>query len=175
MSTGWTYGVLGAVTWFLGLIDDRAAEEVWGDDTDGADLLVHHAGREGDGGRRRLPPLSGHWRYASGCEHCDWALLGGMVHAEHAPPDWRFFVVPRQDYETVDTWQVAGLQGTGSIDVILDDVFVPDLSHAAPAGQLPAQGRRAGDQHVGPLPAAVRADFRARRVDRRPRRACRPC
>src|SRR6266404_6335860 len=32
MSTGWTYGVLGAVTWFLGLIDDRAAEEVWGRD-----------------------------------------------------------------------------------------------------------------------------------------------
>jgi 3-hydroxy-9,10-secoandrosta-1,3,5(10)-triene-9,17-dione monooxygenase len=74
-----------------------------------------------DGGFR----LSGHWRYASGCEHCGWALLGGMVHADGAPPDWRFFVVPRQDYRTVDNWQVAGLQGTGSIDVILDDVFVP--------------------------------------------------
>ncbi len=33
--------------------------------------------------------------------------------------------MPREDYTTVDTWQVAGLQGTGSIDVILDDVFVP--------------------------------------------------
>ena len=32
MSIGWTYGVLGAVTWFLGLIDDRAAQEVWGHD-----------------------------------------------------------------------------------------------------------------------------------------------
>ena len=28
MSTGWTYGVLGVVSWFLGLIDDRAAQEV---------------------------------------------------------------------------------------------------------------------------------------------------
>ena len=26
----------------------------------------------------------------------------------------------------VDNWQVAGLQGTGSIDVMLDDIFVPD-------------------------------------------------
>ncbi len=32
MSSGWTYGTLGAVSWFLGLIDDRAAQEVWGDD-----------------------------------------------------------------------------------------------------------------------------------------------
>ena len=64
-----------------------------------------------DGGFR----LSGHWRYASGCEHCDWALLGGMVAADGgARPMGAFFLVPRQDYKTVDTWQVAGLQGTGS-------------------------------------------------------------
>ena len=124
MSVGWTYGVLGAVTWFIGLIDDRAAEEVWGDD--GTMLICSSTMPAGkatavDGGFR----LSGHWRYASGCEHCGWALLGGMVHSDDAPPDWRFFVVPRKDYRTVDNWQVAGLQGTGSIDVILDDVFVP--------------------------------------------------
>ena len=45
--------------------------------------------------------------------------------AKAQPPDWHFFVVPRCDYRTVDNWQVAGLQGTGSIDVILEDVFVP--------------------------------------------------
>src|SRR3954463_9673784 len=32
MSAGWVYGTLGAVSWFLGLIDDRAAQEVWGSD-----------------------------------------------------------------------------------------------------------------------------------------------
>jgi 3-hydroxy-9,10-secoandrosta-1,3,5(10)-triene-9,17-dione monooxygenase len=124
MSTGWTYGVIGVVSWVLGLIDDRAAQEVWGRDS--AVLLCSSTMPAGsasavDGGFR----LSGRWRYASGCEHCDWALLGGMVAAADAPPDWRFFLVPRRDYKTVDTWQVAGLQGTGSIDVILDDVFVP--------------------------------------------------
>jgi 3-hydroxy-9,10-secoandrosta-1,3,5(10)-triene-9,17-dione monooxygenase len=124
MSTGWTYGVLGAVTWFLGLIDDRVAQEVWGGDK--SVLICSSTMPAGkatavDGGFR----LSGHWRYASGCEHCDWALLGGMVVAENAAPDWRFFIVPRWDYKTVDTWQVAGLQGTGSIDLILEDVVVP--------------------------------------------------
>jgi 3-hydroxy-9,10-secoandrosta-1,3,5(10)-triene-9,17-dione monooxygenase len=124
MSSGWTYGVLGVVSWFLGVMDDRAAQEVWGHDT--TTLICSStmpAGRATavDGGFR----LAGHWRYASGCEHCGWALLGGMVHVENTPPDWRFFLVPRGDYQTVDMWQVAGLQGTGSIDVILDDVFVP--------------------------------------------------
>jgi 3-hydroxy-9,10-secoandrosta-1,3,5(10)-triene-9,17-dione monooxygenase len=124
MSTGWTYGVIGVVSWFLGLVDDRAAQEIWGADT--AVLICSSTMPAGkatavDGGFR----LSGHWRYASGCEHCDWALLGGMVAAGNAPPDWRFFLVPRREYRTVDDWQVAGLQGTGSIDVILDDVFVP--------------------------------------------------
>ena len=33
MSAGWVYGVLGVVSWFLGLIDDRVAQEVWGHDT----------------------------------------------------------------------------------------------------------------------------------------------
>ena len=124
MSSGWTYGVLGVVSWFLGVMDDRAAQEVWGHDT--TTLICSSTMPAGkatavDGGFR----LAGYWRYASGCEHCGWALLGGMVHVENTPPDWRFFLVPRRDYQTVDTWQVAGLQGTGSIDVILDDVFVP--------------------------------------------------
>jgi 3-hydroxy-9,10-secoandrosta-1,3,5(10)-triene-9,17-dione monooxygenase len=91
---------------------------------DDAHLFIHDAAGKAkavDGGFR----LVGHWRYASGCEHCGWALLGGMVHSDNAAPDWRFFLVPRRDYRTVDAWQVAGLQGTGSIDVILDDVFVP--------------------------------------------------
>ena len=107
MSTGWTYGVLGVVSWFLGLIDDRVAQEVWGSDTSGlicSSTMPAGKATTVDGGFR----LSGHWRYASGSEHCDWALLGGMVTAENAPPDWRFFVVPRRDYKTVDTWQVAG-------------------------------------------------------------------
>jgi 3-hydroxy-9,10-secoandrosta-1,3,5(10)-triene-9,17-dione monooxygenase len=124
MSTGWTYGVLSSVTWFLGLIDDRAAQEAWG--SDNAVLLCSSTMPAGtakpvEGGFR----LSGRWRYASGCEHCGWAMLGGMVHTGTAPPDWLFFVVPRRDYTTVDTWQVAGLQGTGSIDVIIEEAFVP--------------------------------------------------
>ena len=124
MSSGWTYAVLGVVSWLLGLIDDRAAQEVWSGDPSAlicSSTMPAGTATPVDGGFR----LTGHWRYASGAEHCEWAVVGGMVHAENAAPDWRFFFVPRRDYRTVDNWQAAGLQGSGSIDLMLEDVFVP--------------------------------------------------
>jgi 3-hydroxy-9,10-secoandrosta-1,3,5(10)-triene-9,17-dione monooxygenase len=69
--------------------------------------------------------LSGHWKYASCCEHCDWVLLGALVGRSEGPPEGRIFLLPRTDYERVDTWRVSGLQATGSWDVIVEDAFVP--------------------------------------------------
>jgi 3-hydroxy-9,10-secoandrosta-1,3,5(10)-triene-9,17-dione monooxygenase len=73
---------------------------------------------EAEGGFR----FSGRWGWSSGCDHCSWVLLGGIL------PDgsYRTFLVPRADYEIVDTWNSMGLQGTGSNDIVVDDVFVPD-------------------------------------------------
>ena len=43
-----------------------------------------------------------------------------------SPPDVRHFVLPRGDWSIVeDSWNVMGLRGTGSKDVVVDDVFVP--------------------------------------------------
>jgi 3-hydroxy-9,10-secoandrosta-1,3,5(10)-triene-9,17-dione monooxygenase len=125
MSTGWIYGVSGVHPWFMALLDDRAAQDVWG--RDGSALICSSLMPAGkatatEEGFR----LNGRWRYASCCDHCDWALLGAMVAAgDGGPPEGRVFLVPRKEYESVDTWQVSGLQGTGSWDVIVDDVFVP--------------------------------------------------
>ena len=125
MSTGWIYGVSGVHPWFMAVLDDRAAQEVWGADNTRlicSSLMPAGKATAADGGYR----LGGRWRYASCCDHCDWALLGGLVAAaDGGPPHGRIFLVPRTDYEAVDTWQVAGLQGTGSWDIVLDDLFVP--------------------------------------------------
>ena len=171
MSTAWIFGVLGVHPWFMALLDDRAAQEVWGADTSTlicSSLMPAGKASVTDGGFR----LSGHWRYASGCEHCDWALLGALVQSTTGgPPEGRIFLVPRKDYRTVDTWQVAGLQGTGSIDVILDDdVFVPAYRTQAHVGQLQARWGGPIGELVEPLSAAVRTDLRARHLDQRARR-----
>jgi 3-hydroxy-9,10-secoandrosta-1,3,5(10)-triene-9,17-dione monooxygenase len=125
MSTAWIYGVSGVHPWFMALLDDRAAQEVWGEDTS---VLICSslmpAGRASAvaGGHR----LSGRWRYASGCAHCEWALLGALVASSNGePPEGRIFLLPRKDYASIDTWHVAGLQATGSWDIVVEDVFVP--------------------------------------------------
>ncbi len=125
MSTAWIYGVSGVHPWFMALLDDRAAQEVWGRDTSTlicSSLMPAGKAVATTGGFR----LSGRWKYASCCDHCDWALLGAMVTSDGGGlSEGRIFLLPRTEYETVDTWQVSGLQGTGSWDVVVDDVFVP--------------------------------------------------
>jgi indole-3-acetate monooxygenase len=67
--------------------------------------------------------VSGRWSFASGIVHSGW-VLGGFPDPA-APAETLVFVARKDDAEVVDTWHVAGLQGTGSLDFRLTDVFVP--------------------------------------------------
>src|SRR5882724_11985374 len=98
MSTAWIYGVSGVHPWFMALLDDRAAQEVWGGDTSVlicSSLMPAGKASAVEGGYR----LSGRWRYASCCVHCDWALLGAMAASgQGGAPEGRIFLLPRTDY-----------------------------------------------------------------------------
>ncbi|HEB90757.1 MAG TPA: flavin-dependent monooxygenase [Deltaproteobacteria bacterium] len=124
-STGWVLGVIGIHNWQLGLFPDRAQRDVWGDDS-GIQSSSSYAptGRveRVDGGFR----LSGRWSFSSGCDPCQWVLLGGRAPGEGPIPDQRTFLVPRSDYEIVDNWHVSGLCGTGSKDIEVENAFVPE-------------------------------------------------
>src|SRR5262245_20565176 len=64
MSTAWIYGVSGVHPWFMALLDDRAAQDVWGGDTTRlicSSLMPAGRATPAEGGYR----LSGRWRYAS--------------------------------------------------------------------------------------------------------------
>lgn len=67
--------------------------------------------------------VSGRWGFSSGIVHAGW-VIGGF-RAPDDPSVTRVFVAPKDDAEVIDTWHVAGLQGTGSLDFRLSDVFVP--------------------------------------------------
>ena len=125
MASAWIYGVSGVHPWFMALLDDRAAHEVWGRDTGVlicSSLMPAGKAAAVPGGFR----LSGRWKYASGCAHCDWALLGAMVTLSDSASEGRIFLLPRTQYQSIDTWEVSGLEATGSWDVVVDDVFVPE-------------------------------------------------
>lgn len=125
-STGWLVSLLGAHAWQLGLFEEAAQEEVWGA---GPDVLVSSSYAPVG----RLTPvaggyeLSGRWRFSSGCEHASWALLGGLVVGEQSRPvDFMTILVPRTDYMIEDVWDVIGLRGTASNDIIVERAFVPE-------------------------------------------------
>lgn len=128
MSSAWVLSVIGVHNWQLNLFDPQAAAEVWKDDP--SVLISSSYAPVGlvkpvDGGFM----LTGRWSFSSGCEHCKWVFLGAVVPVEGQPWDiknYRTFLVPLDDYKIEKNWDVVGLKGTGSHDIELSDVFVPE-------------------------------------------------
>ncbi|MDH4040247.1 MAG: flavin-dependent monooxygenase [Gammaproteobacteria bacterium] len=121
MSTAWAAGIVAVHAFQLALMDERAQQEVWGDDIHtriSSSYAPLGKVTPVDGGFR----LSGRWGWSSGCDHCSWVLLGAIVPGG----GYRTFLVPRPDYVIEDTWFSMGLQGTGSNDIVVDDAFVPE-------------------------------------------------
>jgi 3-hydroxy-9,10-secoandrosta-1,3,5(10)-triene-9,17-dione monooxygenase len=142
-STGWVASVVGVHPWQLALFPLRAQEEVWG-----ADNATRMSSSYAPTGKASLAAggyrLSGRWSFSSGCDHATWALLGGIVRDDDGrPTDFRTFLLPAADYTIEDVWDTVGLRGTGSNDILVDDVFVPayrslsfnDTSRCACPGQ----------------------------------------
>src|SRR5580698_8257244 len=125
-STGWVSSVLGVHPWHLGLFTPQAQQEVWG--ADQATRISSSYAPTGkavrvDGGHQ----VSGRWSFSSGCGHASWVFLGQIVtDADNRPVDFRTFLLPRSDYAIDDVWDTVGLRGTGSNDIVVDDVFVPE-------------------------------------------------
>ncbi len=70
--------------------------------------------------------LSGRWHFSSGIVHGDWVILTAFLPGD--PKGFpRTFLLPREDVRVEDTWDIAGMRGTGSHDAVVDGVFVPDL------------------------------------------------
>lgn len=128
-STGWVSSVVGVHPWQIALFHDDAQQAVWGSDTaTRASSSYAPTGRAmvTDGGYL----LSGKWSFSSGCDHASWVLLGGLVFEEDGGEsrvvDFKTFLVPREKYQIVDVWNVVGLRGTGSNDIVVDEVFIPE-------------------------------------------------
>jgi alkylation response protein AidB-like acyl-CoA dehydrogenase len=71
--------------------------------------------------------VSGRWAFCSGVGHSDWMFAGcRLVPAEaDGPPMLRVVALPVGELRVLDTWHTGGLCGTGSNDVVAEEVFVP--------------------------------------------------
>lgn len=121
-STAWVYSVGAFHSWNVALFPEPAQDEVWGTNPDAvaASSYVPAGSAEPvESGVR----ASGRWPFASGCDHFEWIILGVRL---GGGTDIRFCLVPKTDFRIEDDWHVAGLAGTGSKSVVLEDVFVPE-------------------------------------------------
>lgn len=155
-AASWVLMVLTAHDWMMGSMSEQAQDEVY---ADGPDTVIPGslapAGTtvKTDGGWR----VSGRWPFASGAVHGHWYLVGSIeaVGEEGTRPRLVHVVLPRDEIELDDTWHPIGLRGTGSGDVVADNVLVPDHraidSGALLGGRSPWSARHDTDLYKAPI------------------------
>jgi len=132
-SAGWVAQVYSSNSHLVGFLAPEVGWEIFGRNPRAimSGTLAVPAGRATvvPGGFR----VSGRWPYGSGCDNADWLGFTTAVYRGDEPrldrdglPEQRVIIVPAADAVIHDNWHVSGLRGTGSHDVELRDVFVPD-------------------------------------------------
>ena len=144
-STAWNVGNVACHHWILGYYDPATQHEVWDANPDAliasSIALAAGRGRKADGGF----VINGRWPFSSAVDNSDWNMLAVSIYAddEKTPVDWRLCLVPKSDYEIVDTWYAMGMAATGSKDVAVSELFVPERR------ALPLLRCRGGSGHPG--------------------------
>lgn len=154
VATSWTMGFLIYHNFQFAHFSEKAQKEVWGGR--GYTMAPGHIMPSGtaipvDGGYR----VSGRWGYATGILHADWVLFSAPVTAKSGKqpkgaPDLRRFYVPVEDCDIMDGWDVSSMAATGSYDMGLTDVFVPEHRQVKIASVI-AQTSPGLELNKGPL------------------------
>ncbi|MDO1484399.1 hydroxylase [Rhodococcus rhodochrous] len=129
-ATGWVSGIVGVHPWEMAFFDPKAQEEVWGENPDtwiASPYAPMGVATPVDGGYI----LNGRWSFSSGTDHCDWVMIGAAVGDKDgnrlSPPQSLHVLLPRSDYRIDhDSWNVVGLRGTGSKDLVVENAFLPE-------------------------------------------------
>lgn len=124
-STAWVSTLINICNWATGVVSDQVREDVFGTDPDarvcGVLAPTGTATPTGDG-----YTVTGSWGFASGSLHATWAQLGVRLTDDGGQVvGFGNVVIPMDQITIKDTWHVAGMRGTGSNTLIVQDVFVP--------------------------------------------------
>ena len=135
-SVGWCCFIAGSIGMYSGWLENSVARELFGTPTNlrgAGSFRPLGTARVVDGGFE----ATGQWDFASGCLHANWLFLNCVVTDDNGPcynvggpldgmPQLKMVSVPIEDAEIIPNWSVIGLHGTGSNDVAVDALFVPE-------------------------------------------------
>ncbi len=120
-ATAWCYALWTVHNWWLGHFPEQAQEEYF---ASGPNTLSSSALNPGGGQAEAVTGglrVSGRWQFSSGCDAASWVMV-----AVPSPSGHLWALLPCSDYAIVDTWFTSGMRGTGSKDIVIQDVFVPE-------------------------------------------------
>jgi 3-hydroxy-9,10-secoandrosta-1,3,5(10)-triene-9,17-dione monooxygenase len=122
-SSAWTLGFYTLHNWMLALFGEQAQDEVFADGPVLCPAPLAPTGRAtpAGGGVR----LTGRWSWATGIMDADWVMVGAICGPDDAPYP-ALVLLPASDVHVEDVWHTAGMCATGSNDVFVDDVWVPE-------------------------------------------------
>ena len=123
-TAGWTgFNHAGASAAAASKLAEPGFQEVFGDNScpffAAVSAPTGRFRRQGDG-----VVVNGLWKFASGCLHADWVLL--MAADEADPANMRMVVASINEVRREGEWNVMALKGTGSINIVGEDLYVPD-------------------------------------------------
>jgi indole-3-acetate monooxygenase len=129
-SVGWCVMIAATSAMKAAYLEPAVAREIYGDPSSisgGVFAPMAKAVPEGDGYR-----VNGRWSWVSGAANCQWLSGGAIIVEDGKPkllpngfPDSRMVIFPAARAKLLDTWHVAGLNGTGSCDMVVEDLLVP--------------------------------------------------
>ena len=129
-SVAWIATISSGVSMVATLLPPQTYDTIY---KDGPDVIF--AGSLKPGGKAEASGnscrLNGRFSFASACQHADWMYCAfvmskdGVVQPNNQPLIRGCFV-PSRDWQIKDTWHVAGLKATGSHDVVITDLVVPE-------------------------------------------------
>ncbi|MEV6771122.1 acyl-CoA dehydrogenase family protein [Nocardia sp. NPDC051030] len=124
-AAGWSVAIGSTCSLLAGWLPLEGAGEIFGDP-----YAVAAGVGAPTGTARRVPGgyrVSGRWAFASGIMHSDYMFGGCIVEADDTnAPSIRSMGMSCKEIRVLDTWHTSGLRGTGSHDVVAEDVFVPE-------------------------------------------------
>jgi alkylation response protein AidB-like acyl-CoA dehydrogenase len=131
-SVGWVVGNASSIEHIGASLNDRVAREVFGTPGYGAAAPFFPPGKlaAADGGYR----LTGRWAFATGCHDARYVIVKAAVVSDGQPrtgvdgrPIAKVCAVPVEQVEIQDaSWNTLGMRATGSHNVAVSDLFVPE-------------------------------------------------
>jgi alkylation response protein AidB-like acyl-CoA dehydrogenase len=149
-SASWVATITSCHPWVAAMFPKEAQDEIWGESAEttiaSSFLAVGARAERAPGGYR----VSGRWKFSSGIDHCQWAVVLLPM-----GPKAFFVLLPLADCRVEDVWHAVGLAGTGSNDIVAEDVFVPEhrfLDTDAVKGEAPAPGAAVNPHYLFRIP-----------------------